>query len=44
MGSDKDIEWLGDKGYQGIQEFHQKSITQQKKKKKKKLSVEQKKS
>jgi hypothetical protein len=43
IGSDKDIEWLGDKGYQGIQEFYQKSITPQKKKRKKELSVEQKK-
>jgi IS5 family transposase len=39
----KEIELLGDKGYQGIQKLHQKSKTPQKKKRKEKLSKEQKK-
>ncbi|TRU13585.1 MAG: hypothetical protein EWV58_14090, partial [Microcystis aeruginosa Ma_MB_F_20061100_S19] len=39
----KEIEILGDKGYQGIQKLHQNSQIPHKKKKKEKLSKEQKK-
>ena len=40
---DKEQEFLGDKGYQGIQKLHQKSRTPHKKRKNKKLTVEEKK-
>ena len=40
---DKEKEFLGDRGYQGIQKLHQKSRIPHKKRKKKELTVEQKK-
>ena len=40
---DKEQEFLGDKGYQGIQKLHQKSRTPHKKRKNKELTVEEKK-
>ena len=43
IGLNKEIEILGDKGYQGIQKIHQNSQIPHKKKKKEKLSKEQKK-
>lgn len=43
IGLNKEIEILGDKGYQGIQKLHQNSQIPHKKKKKEKLSKEQKK-